>query len=597
MTVAALIYALGGWSVNYLGNYMFHRFYTFLPLLFLGIEKYYQDNKTFMVSISVAVLFMQNFYMMYPTSIFLFMYCLCKEFCLAKEERQKRFFKDVGRLLLAYVIGAFVAAAILMPAALSVLSNSRVGETGSGIFWGITSYIQLLLSPISSPFPVFTLYPDMYFLYDGGHGYWFYIYIGIVYFVAAVSFILHKENRPHLVLSLGLIAIMIFKPLSSVMHGFSEASFRWLFLVVLYLLMTGSEELDKEELISNKIFYIYMVLAIGAVINLYTMGFAILEFKEHYIALVFYICAAVFLWFCFVKNRKIGLVLSACEIICLSLINIHFYNIYGRSYDRINKDDVAYYASIDEDLIYRYYMSWEDITPTALLDLNKPMDYGFMSSKTYNSMYDNVTNRFNYLNDNYRHFIDITNPYSLNMLGTKYWIAYDETFLPEELSFEHAYSLSDLQVYRNLDYMGFGFTQEKTDYLDNIQDLKELADTVFIDDNGIALSQGNKEYVRFNVTEKGNNSLKGNITVSDKNILFIPVPNNPGWKVYLNGQKTETISVNGGFIGIELDAGYNEIEMYFVSPGLKAGALVSLFGLAMLIVLVRKEGKHNTRSS
>ena len=245
ITVAALIYALGGWSVNYLGNYMFHRFYTFLPLLFLGVEKYYQDNKTFLVSISTAILFMQNFYMMYPTSIFLFMYCLCKEFCLTKEERKTRFFKDAGRLLLAYVIGAFVAAIILIPAALSVLSNSRVGETGGGIFWSVTSYIQLLLSPISSPFPVFTLYPDMYFLYDGGHGYWFYIYIGIVYFVAVVSYILRKENRPHLVLSLGLIAIMIFKPLSSIMHGFSEASFRWLFLVVSYLLTVGSEELDK----------------------------------------------------------------------------------------------------------------------------------------------------------------------------------------------------------------------------------------------------------------------------------------------------------------------------------------------------------------
>lgn len=590
ITVASIIYALGGWGLNFIGNYMFHRFYAFLPLLFLGIELYYQNNKTFLVSISVAILFMQNFYMMYPTSIFLFMYCLCKEFCFTKKERHNRFFSDMGRLLLAYLIGAFMAAIILIPAILSVLSNSRVGEIGEGgLCWQATTYIHLLLSPISSPFPTFTIYNDIYFLHDGGHGFWFFIYIGIVYFISAISYILHKKNRPHLILSICLLAIMIFKPLSSIMHGFSEASFRWLFLVVLYLLTIGSEELDSEKVISNKIFYVYMVIVFVSIIVLIVMGFNVVEHKEHYIAIAIYTFSSVFLWLCFTKNRKIGLILSACEIICLSLISIHFYNVYGRTYDRINKNDVAYYANIDEDLIYRYYISWEDITPTALLDLNKPMDYGFMSSKTYNSMYDNVTNKFNYLNDNYRHFIDITNPYSLNMLGTKYWIAYDESFLPKELSFEHAYSLSDLQVYKNLDYMGFGYTQGKIKYLDNIQDLKELQDTIFIDDNDTIIPSGAKEYVKFNVINKGNNSLKGNITISDKNILFIPVPNNPGWKVLLNGQKVDTISVNGGFIGIELDTGYNEIEMYFISPGFKVGAIITLFGIAIFLISTIKE--------
>lgn len=590
INVASIIYALGGWGLSFIGNYMFHRFYAFLPLLFLGVELYYQSNKTFLVSISVAILFMQNFYMMYPTSIFLFLYCLCKEFCLSKEERRNRIFKDIGRLVSAYLIGTFIAAIILIPAILSVLSNSRVGEVGeSGLFWQVTTYIHLLLSPISSPFPTFSIYNDIYFLHDGGHGFWFFIYIGIVYFISAISYILHKKNRPHLILSICLLAIMIFKPLSSIMHGFSEASFRWLFLVVLYLLTIGSEELEGENAISNNIFYVYMAMVAVSIVVLIAMGFSIIELKEHFAAIVIYVFASIFLWLCFIKNRKIGLILSACEILCLGFINIHLYNVYGKMYDRINRNDVAYYANIDEDLIYRYYISWEDITPTALLDLNKPMDYGFMSSKTYNSMYDNVTNRFNYLNDNYRHFIDITNPYSLNMLGTKYWIAYDETFLPTEFDFEYVYDLSDLKVYKNLNYKGFGYTQRKIDYLDNINELKDFEDTIFVDNNSFVIPQSNREYARFNVTEKGNNSLKGNIAISDKNILFIPIPNNPGWKVSVNGQKIETISVNGGFVGIELEAGYNEVEMYFVSPGFKAGSIISLAGLFLFVVCSIKE--------
>ena len=82
------------------------------------------------------------------------------------------------------------------------------------------------------------------------------------------------------------------------------------------------------------------------------MGFNVMEFKEHYAALAFYLVASIFLWFCFIKNRKIGLVFTVGEIIFLSLLNMHFKNHFGAYYERISKDDVAYYTSIDEDWRY-----------------------------------------------------------------------------------------------------------------------------------------------------------------------------------------------------------------------------------------------------
>ena len=587
--IASLIYALGGWFINFLGNYMFHRFYTFLPLLFIGIEDYYQNKKVSVVIIAVALLFMQNFYMMYPTSIFLFMYCLTKEYSFPKEIRKERLIKDTINLIKAYIIGVLIASIILFPAILSVLSNSRVGETGGGgLFWELKIYVQFILSPISSLFPVFSNYPDIFYLYYGGHGFWYVIFIGIVFFISAINYLLHKENKAHLYLALILLAVAIFKPLSSIMHGFSVASFRWLFLVEFYFLLIGSEELDKNEKINNMIFNIYIFMCIIGVIILLLDGNQFIDFKVHYIAIGFYIIASIILWIIFIKNRRIALIFSLLEILFLSLLNIHFYNHYGRYDNLIDRDKVEYYESIDDDLIYRYFIGTEDIVPDGILNLNMPMDYGFMSSKTYNSMYDNVTNKFNLLNGQEYHFIDITNPYSLNMLGTKYWIVSDETKLPQEFNFRYAYNFDDLKVYENLNYKGFAYTLDKVKHFSEYKELKDFDKALFVEDDK-EITNSKKEYKKLNIIEKKNNYLKANIELNDDNILFLAIPNNPGWKVLVNNEVVKTFNINGGFIGIDLNKGYNEIELSFMTPGLKSGLFATTIGIILFIIIFRKE--------
>lgn len=588
---ASIIFAIGGWSVSYLGDYMFHRFYTFLPLLLLGIEYYYQNHKCWLISLSVFILSMQNFYMMYPTILFIFIYCVCIEFGFSKEERKKRFFKDFITVFLSFIIGFMLASVVLVPALLTTLNNSRVGGGFTNILWDVKTYIQLLLSPISSQFPVYSSYPNIFFQYDGGHSYWFVIYIGIVYFISAVSYCTHKHNYNHLFMLIVILLITCLKPLSSMMHGFSEPSFRWLFLVETYFLIIGSLELDQDERINNKIFLIYFILAFLSIIILVLIGYNVIEYKIHYLFLLIYLFSAVVIWVIYRKDIEIALILSVCEILILSLFNIVIKSDMGQVFNRIDKDEVAYYESIDDDLLYRYYIDWENVTPYGTLNLNVPMDYGLMTSKTYNSMYDNATNKFNSLNENYRHFIDIKNPYSLNMLGTKYWIVYSEDELPLEFEFEYCHNLSDLKVYKNLNYKGFGFISSKLDYLDNFNDFIDFEDTLFIDDPDYVIDDGIREYKQLNIIEKGSNYLKGEIDLNYDNVLLIPIPNNSGWKIIVNQNVVKPISVNGGFIGIELKSGYNSIEMYFVSPGLKVGAIISCLGIINFILVILKDKK------
>ena len=47
----SLIYGIGGMASLYFGNYMFHRFYAFLPLLFIGTLKYFEKKKFILIYI------------------------------------------------------------------------------------------------------------------------------------------------------------------------------------------------------------------------------------------------------------------------------------------------------------------------------------------------------------------------------------------------------------------------------------------------------------------------------------------------------------------------------------------------------------------
>ena len=216
-----------------------------------------------------------------------------------------------------------------------------------------------------------------------------------------------------------------------------------------------------------------------------------------------------------------------------------------------------------------------------------------MSTSTYNSLSDSNVNLFNAL-ANASHDLDwalyVDDPYANTMLGVKYYIVYKEDELPKELEFEYAYNLDYLMVYKNLNYKGFGYTSSKLKYTKDFNDTKDFYDYILVDDETIDISKYKDiSEVKLNITERYKNYFKANIDLDNDNILLIPIPNNKGWNIKVNGEKVTPISVNGGFIGLELNAGHNDIEMNFMSPYFKTGLILSFIGLAALIVVIKRE--------
>ncbi|MCR5847105.1 MAG: YfhO family protein [Lachnospiraceae bacterium] len=94
---------------------------------------------------------------------------------------------------------------------------------------------------------------------------------------------------------------------------------------------------------------------------------------------------------------------------------------------------------------------------------------------------------------------------------------------------------------------------------------------------------------RYVVDEWSNGHINGHVYNSgDRNLLFLSIPYDPGWKVKINGTEGEIVRlIDGSFIGVFLPgAGEYNVEFDYECPGLKYGMIVSLCGLLAFLAIV-----------
>ena len=86
--------------------------------------------------------------------------------------------------------------------------------------------------------------------------------------------------------------------------------------------------------------------------------------------------------------------------------------------------------------------------------------------------------------------------------------------------------------------------------------------------------------------EKNADSLEGRIKPASKGYLVLTVPYEPGWTLYVDGEKTPIELFDGLFISAPLTPGDHVIRIEFFPRGLKTGALISLLSLIISLLTV-----------
>ncbi len=78
---------------------------------------------------------------------------------------------------------------------------------------------------------------------------------------------------------------------------------------------------------------------------------------------------------------------------------------------------------------------------------------------------------------------------------------------------------------------------------------------------------------KFNVET---NHISGTIDLNRDKILCFSVPYSVGWHARIDGEKTQVHLMNDMFMGIEAPEGAHEVEMYYITPGLRLGVGISI---------------------
>lgn len=88
------------------------------------------------------------------------------------------------------------------------------------------------------------------------------------------------------------------------------------------------------------------------------------------------------------------------------------------------------------------------------------------------------------------------------------------------------------------------------------------------------------------------NVIQGTIQVKNDVWFITSIPYDTHFKMYIDGKETKIEKVNTAFLGCKIGSGKHEVKIVYHAPGVTAGKVLSLIGIAgFLLLLVREKGK------
>ncbi len=133
--------------------------------------------------------------------------------------------------------------------------------------------------------------------------------------------------------------------------------------------------------------------------------------------------------------------------------------------------------------------------------------------------------------------------------------------------------------------------------LDQLDEVKVSLDTSYSELKNIyiyrydeaALAEASKAINEkgFAITYIGDKGIKAEGNMAEDGYVYISLPYNPGYSVYVDGEKSDYTSYRDTFMLIAMSAGKHQISIKYIPCGLRAGLVVSLIFLVLLIIYMR----------
>ncbi|MCI5773771.1 MAG: YfhO family protein, partial [Erysipelotrichaceae bacterium] len=473
--IGALMFAFSAYGLQTMMHPFFGSFYVFLPLYFLTVDNYIYHHKYLGYIFITFFLLINNYYLFYSVSIFTILYFIYRYYC--HHGKIKGFMLDALPLIGCYFVGILLSSFALVPEALAILANERVGAASSILTYDsiipYLNYIVSLFIPTSILANRDSAISAIYSYVSSNESVMaIFLWASSILFLLIPQIFNDKKHRSINAISLFIISLFALIPfLSSFMHGFSEPSFRWLqsptfFLIILILPLVENMELISSPKLTKTLYIAIGIILFSTPLTALLSGHNFANMFKEYLLLIPFIFTAIFTYFALIKhNVTLTTIALLIELSICSLFS-YYYCPFFSSFDKhtmqqihhvlLNENDFNNYMLTlepdNQDDFYRVYVDPSSVYWDMSINLN--LDFNIMGLLAYDSTYNATVNDLKRLDDIEAYLpwtFDIRDASIMNLVNTKYAIVTDESQVPFA-NYTYVTDFNYFKVYQNNDY-------------------------------------------------------------------------------------------------------------------------------------------------
>ena len=368
-----------------------------LPLVLLGVEKIFRNEKPLVYIVAVFVSAISNFYFFYMIVILTVVYVLARIFTDKEKRQTKIIISYIGRFAGYAIIGVMLAGILFLPIMMTFIGNSRISATQEyPAFYSRAEYETWLGSFVTG---------------ENGMD-WAHVGMAPIAFLGVGVLVQQKKRFTWLKsILLFMFVCMLFPVAGHIFNGFGYVTNRWVFGFALMvcttfcLLYPEFLQITKKQKIILGIYCVtYVVLC---------MLFEKARTKDTFIGCALLMIALVLVLGIkelpfpkFIRSENQRLFIVSGSIVAFSII-VMGYSMYGLTEGNyassflnrgeakkvLYEDRAEYWDVIDDSEFYRIDNAAED---------NSQKNFGLTTGQTTTSIYWSVVNQYTaeYLMDN-----------------------------------------------------------------------------------------------------------------------------------------------------------------------------------------------------
>lgn len=501
-------------SYHFHHHIMFVDYLPFLILSLIGVDKYLENKKSFLLIIATFLVIMTNYYYSVCCLLVIFVYGIYK-ILDRKWENIKNLIKNIFYLLIRVLTSILMACIILLPTAYTILNSGR-GSGGDNI-----DFSSLLIPNFKE-----ILYKN------------YAIGITAIFLIALMGILLFKKlKRSDLFLTIATIILTIIPLVTYVLNGALYVRGKVLIpFILIYLLVLGLfiKYLFDNQINLKKFIISYIILNIIIFLTGYHKGYFYLD---SIIAFILILCT--------LKWRKKILIYVPTLLILISInlgfnqnetyVTKSYYNDVNNSeiislINKINQKDTSFYRTLNNNIE-------KDV-------VNKVYNNNYYQTTIYSSVYNNLYRDFYYQkignNIKYRNLLitaGSSNTLFNTLMGVKYIVGFSAP-----LGYEKIDSLNSTNLYYNKSAYPIIYVSKNLGSYDKYNELSFPYNIEYMLNNTVVASANETNY----------HTIINEYQISDIKSYSLDLPEDTNYNIKLDK------SINNQILFIEFDMNYNE---------------------------------------